>query len=60
MVGKVGCLVCMLEILVGYLGGPVLKVNIAGAVRGKKWVTSGFGLKLIITGYFCVLVTCEL
>ena len=36
MLGKVGCLVFLSALLVGYLGGSVLKVGITGAVKKKK------------------------
>ena len=53
MVVKVGCLVYLMALLVGFLGGLILKVDFAGAVK-KKRVTSCFGLKVIIVGYLCV------
>ena len=43
MVGKVGCLVYLAEIIVGCLGGSFLKVDLAGAVN-KIRVASGFVL----------------
>ena len=36
MMGKFGCLVYMLALLVGCLGVSVLKVDLAGVVK-KKW-----------------------
>ena len=53
MVGKVRCLVYLAEILVGCLGSSVMKVDLAGALN-KKWVTSGFRLKVMLGGYLCV------
>ena len=47
MMYKVGRLVVMETLLVGYQGGSVLKVDLHGAVK-KKWVTSGFGLRLML------------
>ena len=49
MEGKVVCIVYMAALLVGCLGGSVLKVDLAGAVK-KKWVTSGFGLNVMLVG----------
>ena len=51
--GKVGCLVNLTTLLVGFLGGSVLKVDITGAVK-KKRATSGFGLQVILGGSICV------
>ena len=36
MVGKVGCLVYLLAILVGCLGGSVLNADLAGVVKKKN------------------------
>ena len=36
MVGKVGCLVYLLAILVGCLGGSVINADLAGVVKKKK------------------------
>ena len=44
---KVGCLVNMADLLVGFLGGSVLKVDISGVVK-KKRATSGFGLQVML------------
>ena len=44
---KVGCLVNMAALLVGFLGVSVLKVDISGSVK-KKILTSGFGLQVMI------------
>ena len=57
MVGKVGCIVYPEEILVGCLGGSVLKFDLAGAVK-KKRATSGFGLKVMLGRSLCVSSTC--
>ena len=35
MVGKVGCLVYMVALLLGYMRGSVLKVDLSGAVKKK-------------------------
>ena len=40
---KVGCIVNLEAIIVGFLGGSVLKADIDGVVK-KKGATSGFGL----------------
>ena len=53
VMGKFGCLVNMAALLLGCLGGSVLKVYLAGVVK-KKRVTSCFGLKVIIGGSLCV------
>ena len=57
MVGKVRFLVYMEELLVGLLVGSVLNMDLSGAVK-KKWVTSGFGLKVIIGWSLCVSGPC--
>ena len=57
MLGKVGCLVNMEALLVGYLGGSVLKVDIAGAAN-KQSLTSGFGLLVMLGVYIFVSVPC--
>ena len=49
MVGKFGCIVYIAVLLAVFLGGSVLEVDLAGAVK-KKRATSGFGLKVIIGG----------
>ena len=49
MVSKVGCLVYMVDLLVGCLLGSVLKFNLAVVVN-KKGGTSGFVLKVILGG----------
>ena len=46
---KVGCLVNMAVLIVGFLGGSVLKIDIDGVVK-KKRVTSRFGLQLTLGG----------
>ena len=59
MVGKVGCIVYLVVLLVSCLGGSVLKVDLVGAVK-KKRATSGFGLKVMLGGSLCVSDTCTL
>ena len=59
MVGKIGCILYLGALILGCLGGSVLKVDINGAVK-KKWFTLGFGLKVMLGGYLCVLGTCTL
>ena len=53
MVGKVGCILYLAALLVCYLGGSVMKVDLDGAIN-KKGVTSGFGLKMLLEGFCCV------
>ena len=53
MVGKVGCLVYLVALLVGCLGGSVMKVDFSGVVN-KKRTTSGFLLKVMLGGSLCV------
>ena len=50
---NVGCIVNIVVLIVGFLGGSVLKVYLAGVVK-KKNVTSGFGLQVMTVGYLCV------
>ena len=52
VIGKFGCLINVPEILVGCLGGSVMKVDLYGEVEKKS--TSGFGLQVMIRGYLCV------
>ena len=59
MMRKFGCLVNLAVILVGFLGGSVLKVDLAGVAK-KKRVTSGFVFKVMLGGYLCVSGTCTL
>ena len=59
MVGKVGCLIYVAALLVSCLVGSVLDVDIDGVAK-KKWVTSGFGFKVMIGGYICIIVPCIL
>ena len=59
MMGKVEYLVNMVALIVGCLGGSVMKVDLAVAVK-KKRVTSGFGLQVMLGGYICVSGTCTL
>ena len=56
---KVGCLVHLAALLVGFPVGSVLKVDLSRGVK-KKRATSGFGLKAIIGGSLCVSGTCTL
>ena len=49
VLGKVGCLVNLVALLVGFIGGSVMKVDISGAVKNKS-MTSGFGLKVMLGG----------
>ena len=44
MVGKVGCIIYLEELLVGFLGGSILKVDIAGAAK-KTMGDFGFWIK---------------
>ena len=50
---KVGCVLNLEALLVVFLGGSVLKVDIDGLVK-KNGVTSGFGLQVMLGGYLCV------
>ena len=50
---KVGCLVNLEALIVGFVGGSVMKVYLDGAVK-KKRVTSGFGLQVMLVRYLCV------
>ena len=59
MVGKVGFIVYITALLVGYLRGSVPKVDFIGSVK-KKRVISGFGLKVILWGSLCVSGACTL
>ena len=59
MVGMVRCLVFMQALLVGFLGGSVLKLDIAEGL-GEKGVTKGFGFKVMLQGYLCVSGPCIL
>ena len=59
MVVKVGCLVYLVALLLGFLGFSFMKVDIYGAVK-KRRVTSVFGLKLIIGSYLIVSGTLTL
>ena len=57
--GKVGCLVDLEALLVGFLVGSVPKVDLAGALK-KKRAASGFGLHVMLVRYLCVSGTCTL
>ena len=59
VVGKVGCLIYLEKCIVDYLGGSVLKVDIAGSVK-KRRATSGFGLKVILGESLFVSGPCTL
>ena len=50
---KVVRLVNLAALLVGFLGGSVLKVDISGVMK-KKRETSGFELQVMLGGYLCV------
>ena len=54
-----GCLVYLVSIIVGCLGGSVLKVDLPGMVK-KKRVTSCFVSKVMIGGSLCVSGPCIL
>ena len=47
IVGKVGCILYLEALFVGFLGGSVLKVDISGAMK-KKRAAAGFGLQLML------------
>ena len=57
--GKVGFIKNRVSLLVGFLGGLVLKVDLAGAIM-KKGATSGFGFQVMLGGYLCVSGPCTL
>ena len=59
MVGNAGCLVYLAALLVGFLGGSVLKFDISRAMKEKR-ETSGFVLKVMLGGSICVSGTCIL
>ena len=46
---NVVCIVYLVAIRVGFLGGSVIKVDIAVVVKGKR-VTSGFGFQVMLGG----------
>ena len=56
---KVGCIVNLVALLVGFLGGLVLKVDLSG-VTNKNRATSGIGLQVIIGVSLCVSDPCTL
>ena len=56
---NIGCLVGQAELLVLYLGGPVLTVDMDGAMK-KIRVTSGFRLQVMILRSLGVSGTCKL
>ena len=56
---KAGYLVNLAALLVGFLGGSVLEVDLDGVVK-KKRATSGFGLQVMIGGSICVSGTFKL
>ena len=49
----------MVSLIVDFLGGSALKVDIAGVLK-KKRATSGFGLEVMLGGSLCVSVPCIL
>ena len=53
--GKVECLLGQESLLVGYLGGSVLTVDMAGVVK-KIRVTSVFGFQFMLVGSLGVSV----
>ena len=53
--GKVGCLVGQESLLVSYIGGFVLTVDMAGVVK-KTRLTSGFGFQVMLVGSLGVSV----
>ena len=55
---KFGCLVYLVALLVGCLGGSVTKFDLAG--KATKRVNSGFGLKVMVGGYLFVSGPCTL
>ena len=57
--GKVGFLEFLVEILVGYQRGLVMRVDMAGLVK-NNWVTSGFVLQVILVGSLGVSGPCTL
>ena len=56
---KVGCLVNLDYLIVGFLGVSVLKVDIYRLVK-KERATSGFGLQVMLGGSLFVSYTCTL
>ena len=54
--GEVVCLVYQVELLVGFMGGFVLIVDMSGLVNNIQ-VPSGFGLQVVLVGYINVLGT---
>ena len=59
MVGKVGYLVFMVELLVVCLGGSVTKFDLSEEVK-KNGANSGLGLKVMFGGSLFVSGTCML
>ena len=59
MVGNVECIVYIAALLIDFLGGSVLKLDISGTLK-KKWVTKGFGFKVLLRVSLCVSGTCTL
>ena len=57
--GKFEFIVGWKLLLVGFLGGSVMKVDLAGVTK-KTQVTSGFGLKVMLVRCLGVLGTCLL
>ena len=57
--GEVGCILGRAALLVGFRGGSVLTVDIAGVVE-KIRVSSGFGLQVMPVGSLGVSGLCTL
>ena len=55
--GKVGCLVSRVTLLVCFMVGSFLTVDMAGLVNNIR-VTSGFGLQVILVGSLGVSGPC--
>ena len=59
MVGKIGCILYLGALILGFLGGSVLKVDLSGLAK-KRRANSGFLLKVMIGGSLCVSGPCTL
>ena len=57
--GRVGCLLNMVALLVGCLQGSVLKADLSRAVK-KKRATSAFLFQVMLRGFLYVSGTCKL
>ena len=53
VMGKVECILGLAELLLGFLGGSVLTVDMDG-VANKIWVTSGFRFEVMLVGSLSV------